>query len=362
MAYITSATTTTLELQLTDEGRRRVLESKSLTSLFEKFAISDADIDYRNSQKHADTNSTTNDSAQLGYIPYPTGNLINFRKQVNNGYKQKNIIWATPETNAINIRGNETTYVAVGVKTTNGSVKYYRDNVEIDVYLHDYFVLNKLLASKYIADHKDILSSNPTTIEESLNNYFKDTLNVLTNSDYDSFLNDLSEFGISQYLDFWDSVRVYTGAEFRSEDVKLVPMKDFSYFNGLALAGGAFMTRGENMGINFNGTYLKGLNVASPFSLVFSPSLNNERTKYTKGSGSAGIGFEAFSMGYLNCGGINNWDENSVAPYPTFDMSNKQTGWATDMIDITNTFMGFVSSVDMETSIKVMMYPQHTTQ
>ena len=51
MAYITSATTTTLELQLTDEGRRRVLESKSLTSLFEKFAISDADIDYRNSQK-----------------------------------------------------------------------------------------------------------------------------------------------------------------------------------------------------------------------------------------------------------------------------------------------------------------------
>ena len=67
MAYITSATTTTLELQLTDEGRRRVLESKSLTSLFEKFAISDADIDYRNTQQHADTNATTNDSAQLGY-------------------------------------------------------------------------------------------------------------------------------------------------------------------------------------------------------------------------------------------------------------------------------------------------------
>ena len=108
------------------------------------------------------------------------------------------------------------------------------------MYLHDYFVLNKLLASKYIADHKDVLSSNPTTIEESLNNYFKDTLNVLTNSDYDSFLNDLSEFGISQYLDFWDSVRVYTGAEFRSEDVKMVPMKDYSYFNGFAQAVGDY--------------------------------------------------------------------------------------------------------------------------
>ena len=351
MAYITSATTTTLELQLTDEGRRRVLESKSLTSLFEKFAISDADIDYRNTQQHADTNATTNDSAQLGYIPYVTGNLLNFRKQINNGYRQKNIIWASPETNTVNARGNETTYVAVGVKTTNGSVKYYRDNVEIDVYLHDYFVLNKLLASKYIADHKDILSSNPTTIEQSLNNYFQDTLNVITNSDYNSFLNDLSEFGISQYLDFWDNIRVYNGADFSSEDVKLVPMKDYSYFNGLALAGGAFMGRGENMGIDFSGTYLKGLNVASPFSLVFSPSLDNGRTRYTKGSGSAGIGFEAFSMGYLNCGGINNWDESSTAPYPMFDMLTKETGWSTDMIDITNTFIGFVSSVDMETSV-----------
>ena len=312
MAYITSATTTTLELQLTDEGRKRVLESKSLVSLFEKFAISDGDVDYRNTQQHADTNSTSNDSAQLGYIPYATGNLINFRKQINNGYKQHNIIWASPESNRVNVRGSETTYVAVGVKTTNGSVKYYRDTLELDVYLHDYFVLNKLLASKYISDHKDVLSSNPTTIENSLNDYFNDTLNVLTTSDYNSFLNDLSEFGVSQYLNFWDSVKVYDGANFNSEDIKLVPYKDFSYYNALSLAGGAFMPRGEHMGIDFSGTYLKGLNVASPFSLVFSPSLNNDGNRYTKGSGEAGIGFEAFSMGYLNCGGINNWDEGNT--------------------------------------------------
>ena len=187
MAYITSATTTTLELQLTDEGRKRILESKSLVSLFEKFAISDGDIDYRNTQQHADTNITTNDSAQLGYLPYVTGNLINFRKQINNGYKQDSIIWSTPESNTVNVKGGENTYVAVGVKTTNGSVKYYRDTLELDVYLHDYFVLNKLLASKYITDHKDVLSTNPTTIETSLDNYFNDPLNVLTSSDYNSF-------------------------------------------------------------------------------------------------------------------------------------------------------------------------------
>ena len=353
MAYITSATTTTLELQLTDEGRKRILESKSLVSLFEKFAISDGDIDYRNTQQHADTNNTTNDSAQLGYLPYVTGNLINFRKQINNGYKQNNIIWASPESNRVNVKGSETTYVAVGVKTTNGSVKYYRDTLELDVYLHDYFVLNKLLASKYISDHKDVLSSNPTTIEGSLDNYFNDTLNVLTSSDYNSFLNDLSEFGISQYLDFWDSVKVYDGANFNSEDIKLVPYKDFSYYNALSLAGGAFMPRGEHMGIDFSGTYLKGLNVASPFSLVFSPSLNNDGNRYTKGSGEAGIGFEAFSMGYLNCGGVNNWNESSTAPYPTFNMSNKETGWATESDDTTTAFIGFVTAVDMETSVDV---------
>tara|TARA_R110000824_G_scaffold52896_4_gene146801 strand:- start:13031 stop:14911 length:1881 start_codon:yes stop_codon:yes gene_type:complete len=351
MAYITSATTTTLELQLTDEGRKRVLESKSLVSLFEKFAISDGDVDYRNTQQHADTNSTSNDSAQLGYIPYATGNLINFRKQINNGYKQHNIIWASPESNRVNVRGSETTYVAVGVKTTNGSVKYYRDTLELDVYLHDYFVLNKLLASKYISDHKDVLSSNPTTIENSLNDYFNDTLNVLTTSDYNSFLNDLSEFGVSQYLNFWDSVKVYDGANFNSEDIKLVPYKDFSYYNALSLAGGAFMPRGEHMGIDFSGTYLKGLNVASPFSLVFSPSLNNDGNRYTKGSGEAGIGFEAFSMGYLNCGGINNWDEGNTAPYPQFNMNGKETGWSTEDDSITNTFIGFVTAVDMETGV-----------
>mgnify|MGYP003626682882 FL=1 len=356
MAYITSATTTTLELQLTDEGRKRILESKSLVSLFEKFAISDGDIDYRNTQQHADTNITTNDSAQLGYLPYVTGNLINFRKQINNGYKQDSIIWSTPESNTVNVKGGESTYVAVGVKTTNGSVKYYRDTLELDVYLHDYFVLNKLLASKYITDHKDVLSTNPTTIETSLDNYFNDTLNVLTSSDYNSFLNDLSEFGITQYLDFWDSVKVYDGANFNTEDIKMVPYKDFSYYNGLSLAGGAFMPRGENMGINFSGTYLKGLNVASPFSLVFSPSLNSTGSRYTTGSGSAGIGFEAFGMGYLNCGGVNTWNDDSTAPYPTFDMTNKQTGWSVDSDNITSTFIGFVTAVDMETSVDTEVF------
>tara|TARA_R110000824_G_scaffold18850_4_gene73966 strand:- start:13498 stop:15387 length:1890 start_codon:yes stop_codon:yes gene_type:complete len=352
MAYITSGTSTTLELQLTDEGRQALLNNKSLTSLFQKFAISDEDIDYRNTQKHADTNTTTNDSAQLGYLPYVTGNLINFRKQINSGYRQKNIIWATPANNTVITRGNEQTYVAIGVKTTNNTVKYYRDTLELDVYLHDYFVLNKLIASKYIADHKDVLSSTPTTIQQNLTNYFNDTLNVITSSDYESFLNDLSEFGIGQYMDFWDSVKVYDGATFKTDNIKLVPYKDFSYYNSLALTGGAYMNRGENNGINFSGTYLKGLNIASPFSLVFSPGINVVGNRYNSGAGSAGIGFEGFSMGYLNCGGINNWNV-ATEPYPLFNMENRSNSWSTEIEDIKSIFIGFVTAVDMETGVGI---------
>ena len=44
------------------------------------------------------------------------------------------------------------------------------------------------------------------------------------------FLNDLSNYGVGQYLDFWDSIKVYDGNSFETENIKLVPEKDFSYF------------------------------------------------------------------------------------------------------------------------------------
>ena len=50
MGFISSATTTTLNIQLTDEGRSRVLNGGNLINLFSKFGISDSDVDYRNTQ------------------------------------------------------------------------------------------------------------------------------------------------------------------------------------------------------------------------------------------------------------------------------------------------------------------------
>ena len=350
MGYINSATTTTLQLTLTDRGRNMMLRNGGFFDFFDKFSLSDCDIDYRNTQLHADTTITSNNSAQLGFLPDVTGNHQNFRKAVNNGYKVKNFIYATPETNKIVSKPN--TAVVVGIKQTDNSVKYYKE-IELDVYLHDIIVLYKLLSSKYINDHKDILSSNPTTIEGNIKTFFEDVLDIRSNAQYLEFLNKLSSFGVGQYLNFWDSVKVYDGSSFKTQDIKLVPEKDYGYFNSIALAGGAFVKingKGENTGVSFEQTPLSGIKIPSPFSMMFSPGLDNNGTRYTLGSGPAGIGFAAYDMGYLNCGGTQIWNNTGEA-YPSFIMNNNLNGWATNVNDIAKVFVGFVSTISLESSI-----------
>ena len=350
MGYISAQTATTLTIQLTEQGRQLMLSTGSFISLFDKFGISDGSIDYRNTQAHGDSSSTANNSAQLGYLPDVTGQDSNYKNSVSNGYTINNAIWQTPESNKVFNRDKK--YVSIGVRGTDNLVKYYRNEVDIDVYLSDYYVLCKLLASKYIDDHKDILSSAATTISTAMTSYFENTLNIRNNSEYLNFLNQLSEHGIGQYIDYVDSVKIYDGTNFSTGSMKLVPLKDSSYYNALAMAGGAFMNRGQHTGIEFTGTNLKGLKLPSPFSLVFSPGLDENGTRYLRGAGKYGIGFAAFDVGYLNCGGATTWNQNGES-YPTFNMGNIQNGWLSDLAGETEPLIGFVSSIDMEREIKI---------
>jgi len=290
-----------------------------------------------------------NDSDQLGFIPDVTGDESTFRNSINVGYKTKGHIWATPEATKIEEIPNK--FVSVGITGTDGTTKYYRDNVVIDVYLHDYFVLNKLLMSRYVDDHKDVLSSASTLISTATTNYFENTLNVSSNGDYGVLLDKLSEYGIGQYLDFWSNIKVYDGNSLNTEKVYLESYDDSDYYNSLALAGGGFILgggRGEHTGVDFSGTNIKGLKIATPFSMLFSPAYNSKNNRFKGGAGNASIGFGAFDMGYLNVGGISTWDNNEES-YPKFTMSNINNGWSTETSDIKNTFVGFVSAVDMET-------------
>ena len=185
-----------------------------------------------------------------------------------------------------------------------------------------------------------------------MTNYFENTLNVRNNSEYLNFLSQLSEHGIGQYIDYVDSVKIYDGTNFTTSGVKLVPLKDSSYYNAIAMAGGAFMNRGQHTGIEFTGTNLKGLQLPSPFSLVFSPGLDENGTRYLRGTGKYGVGFAAFDVGYLNCGGATTWNQNGES-YPTFSMDNIQNGWLSNLAGETEPLIGFVSSIDMEREIKI---------
>jgi hypothetical protein len=349
MGYISAQTATTLTVQLTEQGRQLMLSTGSFISLFDKFVISDGDIDYRNTQAHGDSSTTANNSAQLGYLPDVTGQDSNYKNSVSNGYTINNAVWQTPASNKVFNRVKK--YVAVGVKGTDNLVKYYRNEVEVDVYLSDYYVLCKLLASKYIDDHKDILSSAATTISTSMTSFFENTLNIRNNSEYTNFLSELSQHGIGQYIDYVDSVKIYDGTNFSTGSIKLVPLKDSSYYNAIALAGGAFMNRGQHTGIDFKGTNLKGLQLPSPFSLVFSPGLDENGTRYLRGAGRYGVGFAAFDVGYLNCGGTSVWNQNGQS-YPTFTMNSTQNGWVSDLAGGIEPLIGFVSTIDMEREIK----------
>ena len=348
MGYISAQTATTLTVQLTEQGRNLMLSTGSFISLFDKFVISDGDIDYRNTQAHGDSSSTANNSAQLGYLPDATGQDNNYKNSISDGYTIDNAVWQTPSANKVFNTAKK--YMAIGVKGTDNLVKYYRNEVEIDVYLSDYYVLCKLLAAKYIDDHKDVLSSASTLISTAMTSYFENTLNIYNNSDYLNFLNTLSEHGVGQYIDYVDSVKVYDGTNFSTSSVKLVPLKDDSYYNALALAGGAFMNRGQHTGIDFAGTNLKGLQLPSPFSLVFSPGLDENGSRFLRGSGRYGIGFAAFDVGYLNCGGTTIWNQNGES-YPTFTMNSTQNGWVSNLAGDTEPLIGFVSSIDMEREV-----------
>jgi len=349
MGFINSASTTTLSLKLTDAGRMHILNGGNVLNMFNKFGVSDGDIDYNNTQKHSDTSATLNDSDLLGFLPDITGDETTFRNSVNTGYSVKNHVWVKPEaTNVVKIPKK---FVSIGIKGVDGVTKYYRDTVEIDVYLHDYFVLNKLLMSRYVSDHNKPLSKSGDTIVASVESYFLNTLGISTNGEYGNLLDKLSEYGIGQYIDFWSGIKVYDGSTLKSEDVIIEADRDSDHYNTLALAGGAYIVsngRGEQTGIDYTGTNLRGVRVASPFSMVFSPGIGNDARLYKSGAGNASIGFGAFDMGYLNVGGLGKWDVGKE-PYPSFVMDNTKNGWSGDVDNIKNVFVGFVSAVDMET-------------
>ena len=82
MGYITSATTTYIDLHMTARGRKFLLQG-SLADQITQFALSDVDKDYRNGQ-----------NLPSGFVPDVTGSHLNCIFGVNDGYELRDkITW-----------------------------------------------------------------------------------------------------------------------------------------------------------------------------------------------------------------------------------------------------------------------------
>jgi hypothetical protein len=89
-------------------------------------------------------------------IPDVSGNHVDCASGVNDGFKCSSHIHHTLTERD---QGKEDVQVVVGIdKDLTGNKTYY-SNVEVEVYMHDYYALCKLLSHIYAEDHKLLYES-----------------------------------------------------------------------------------------------------------------------------------------------------------------------------------------------------------
>ena len=129
MGYITSASTEYLDLHITERGRKFLLQG-SLSDQIVQFALGDGDKDYRNSI-----------NLSSGFMPDVTGSHLNCIFGVNNGYEIKDKITYIEGASDLLTQDNQMMF---GYKEYGNYT--WANNATVNVYLHDYLAMFKLLA------------------------------------------------------------------------------------------------------------------------------------------------------------------------------------------------------------------------
>ena len=354
MGFVSSASSVYLDVQLTNYGRGIVLTG-DLKTRISKFGLSDSDIDYR---LPINTGHTT--ISQGGLIPDVSGNHVDCASGVNDGFKcSSHLHQSLTELD----KGKENVQVVVGIDKDLTGVKTYYSDVEIEVYMHDYYALCKLLSHVYAEDHKLLYGSLAGGGSSTYTEFNKTFLTSFSSSSsisagvwdkktIKSALELINSKGRGQFIDFWDCVNVSYPNLGRVEEKMYITSSDQIYMNNAAAVTGRLSLRGMN-GNNYDTvqkTYDTGLQTlkgntigvsTSPFTLAFS---SGEKTS-KQGGGPGGIGFTTTEFGYLVLGGGVNWGTNSgYKYYPSiFPDYSKTINY-----DTTKYFLGFVQPVEFE--------------
>jgi hypothetical protein len=156
MGYVTSASTTYLDLHMTMAGRKLLLQG-SLSDTITQFAIGDTDVDYRNSTG----------VLPAGYVPDVTGSHLNCIFGVNDGYDIKRKLEYVLGQTTLNQTALQTGQIVSAFKNSSGTLDYASD-ANVTFYVADMFTGLKALAMTQIGFHQwNGLTANTFT------NYYK---------------------------------------------------------------------------------------------------------------------------------------------------------------------------------------------
>tara|TARA_R110000824_G_scaffold128077_1_gene288807 strand:+ start:261 stop:2366 length:2106 start_codon:yes stop_codon:yes gene_type:complete len=371
MAFVSSASSVYLDVHLTNYGRGVVLTG-DLKTRVSKFSLSDTDIDYR---QPISTGHTV--TSQGGLIPGVTGNHVNCSSGVNDGFLCSSYIHqvATPID-----PGKKASQVVVGIDKDLTGIKTYYSDVDVEVYIHDYYALCKLLSHIYAEDHEllygHLLGGGSSTATE-LQNAFLTSFSASSQIQSGTWTKQTIKTALEivngkhrgQFIDFWDDIKVYYPNLGFTEEQVSITSSDQTYMNNAAAVTGRVSLTTDSCNSTVYDTEQKGYKSGllnkikgnnggvstSPFTLAFS---NGSEGK--KGAGPAGIGFTTTEFGYLVLGGGVDWGTTSGYKYypSTFPDYNAA---GNINYDTKKYFLGFVHPVEFENAPELDNTAQSST-
>ena len=389
MGFVQSASTQYIETNLTNYGRGLLLSGTTtglagLVNFVKSFGLSDIDIDYRQT-------SLTGHTAQLGFIPDVTGDLCDCCNGLNDGFSQSSYLcW-----NGCTSHPPANRQLLVGIRQNQTSSMGYYDTAEVDIYLHDYFALLKLVSNLYAYDQTLFWEgySLPSATQSIFEDEVRTRLGLGGGASIANIGSALRNLGYSQnqggygrgvFLDFWDDVIIYdpgSGAQSK-ENVEVRFDSTLDKNNHQVLAGASYLYTKDptsswavtgiqdNLApdIDFsNGAYMNISQITpngyasgaankgaiSPWTISFSSVPD------FKGAGPAGIGFPITDIGYMalptyvsegqpgGTGEAQEFDPYSEFPYWPSDGTgfiNLFTGWNNEDIY----FLGYCNPEQLE--------------
>jgi len=237
MGYIASATTTYLDLHLSEKGRELLVKSAndgSLSDAIITFAIGDTDEDYRNTSQ-----------LSPGFVPDVTGSHNNCIFGVNTGVdiQSKVRYVSTGSDNFINQEINDTQMV-LGFKNLCGDEITWTSRATVNYYLHDHLALGKVVAMELANKHN--FSNFTASTFTSYFNRINDASGTPWSQNLPNFYNSLQRQGKSVGLNVVDYIFVREAGSYKPENVKLKILGNNSALLFSKLFGGTYISSQTN--------------------------------------------------------------------------------------------------------------------